>query len=552
MAEVIVNEKVSNKQGESGTITAFDGRYIIVEFSTQSIKYRADAFEKGFLRYESAGAQAAIDDRISEEKQKEEAKRKAAETAADARRRVQAELSRTHFNVAVLSAVFRLDPAPITLGAVRKKDQDIVKAVFAECDKETEELYNSIRPDMSYLRHGSHQRSKYCAAFLCQYLDTYVLRVFSRNDAYSRTAQGAVTIQESDATEVLRVLQVNGKTYYFSKNLIPGGDSLVNTKAHKSWHVSNLDTHLILDQVIRLCDCKYLNDAVACENVDCLPYAKLLILALCNNKAEIVFKHKLFNEAYRIENFQAYLEEYTSKQIDFACKNKVLNSLPVIKRCGIQDVEILRNMEQIMRKRRSGASIYNSLERYLTRLGEDCTDLIQKLVRFLKKVPRFDAQIYFDYIDEIVDRPDTTADTFFVKDYIDRHDIILREKWIQCSVSEKEAYRQVAASLSWIDREENDYFILVPKTIDEFREEGQMQHNCVYTNRYYRDVIKKESIIVFLRRNKAISYVTIEYDYETFDVWQARTKRNDPVDPELYQYIVDLGQRLRYEMYSQQ
>ena len=77
-----------------------------------------------------------------------------------------------------------------------------------------------------------------------------------------------------------------------------------------------------------------------------------------------------------------------------------------------------------------------------------------------------------------------------------------------------------------------------------------MQHNCVYTAGYYNKVIRKESIIVFLRKTIDIPYVTIEFDYETFEVLQAHGKYNRALEPSLYQYVVGLGRRLCRERLS--
>lgn len=67
--------------------------------------------------------------------------------------------------------------------------------------------------------------------------------------------------------------------------------------------------------------------------------------------------------------------------------------------------------------------------------------------------------------------------------------------------------------------------------------------------RYFEFVIEHSSIIVFLRQEKDTPYVTIEYDYTTFEVVQARGKFDYDIEqePELYQYIVDLGKKLYHE-----
>ncbi len=137
-----------------------------------------------------------------------------------------------------------------------------------------------------------------------------------------------------------------------------------------------------------------------------------------------------------------------------------------------------------------------------------------------------------------------TIEDYFDKNYIERHDIILRERAVRCDKETSEKYIQAAKELSWIDREENGYFIHTPKSIEEFRCEGDVQHICVYSAGYYNKVIRKESIIVFLREMKDVPYVTIEFNYETFKVLQARGKYNRALEPSLYQYVVGLGRRL--------
>ena len=67
---------------------------------------------------------------------------------------------------------------------------------------------------------------------------------------------------------------------------------------------------------------------------------------------------------------------------------------------------------------------------------------------------------------------------------------------------------------------------------------------------YFRRVIRKDSIIVFLRKDKDTPFVTIEFDYETFEVLQAYGKYNTEIDRKLYNYIVDLGKRLHFERMS--
>ena len=79
-----------------------------------------------------------------------------------------------------------------------------------------------------------------------------------------------------------------------------------------------------------------------------------------------------------------------------------------------------------------------------------------------------------------------------------------------------------------------------------------MQHNCVFHCEYYKRVINHQSIVVFLRKEKDKSFVTIEFEYGTFEVLQALEKYNKKTKEEVYKYVVDLGKRLQGEMLSHQ
>ena len=378
-----------------------------------------------------------------------------------------------------------------------------------------------------------------------------MFRVFSRTDIYKKTSADGVTVKDSDTTEILRVMRINGKLYYFSKNISCGGGYISNSKSHGTWHVSDLNSSVNLNEVIQNCDGGYLNNYVATTNVDLLCYARLLFAAMVNNKVEILFKNHRFTSIHRIPDIVAFVESYTSKQLDFAAKNDVLHTLPIIKQYGVMDLEVLRSMEIIFRKRANGHSIYGTLVDTFRRLGFDDTDLVKRLLAFVKKVGYFHPTIYADYVVLLSQCPGVTARDFFDSDYIERHNVMTMERRNRYDEAAYDpVYRREAEKLAWIDREENGYFILVPKTITEFRYEGNLQHNCVYTNQYYHEVIDHQSIIVFLRRDKNVPYVTIEFDYETFEVYQAYGKFNSNIDQELYDYIVDLGKRLRSEFMS--
>lgn len=558
MVDIIIGERVISKAGEVGVIDSFDNKLIHVAFKTRVAKLQPDAFEKGFLKYENVDLQNKTNEsikqtKLEEERQAEEMRQAEAKRVSEEKAKIKKLMEPIKLNTDINfeNISIRLDPAPINLNSVRKNDKDLLQAVFNECDKDTKKLYESFNAKMEYPKYTSHSRSKYCVGFLNKYLNTYVLRVFSRNDVYKKRKTTGVTVVTSDTTEILRVLLINGRIYYFSKNFSYADGFYNNSTSYTKWHPTDMTYGVILNEVIRKCDCEYLNDYIAEKNIYCFLYVDLLLPALYNNKVEIVFKNKLFSAVHRIDDITGYLEEFSSKQIDFASKNNVINTLPIIKSKGLYELDILQKLEPIMAVQRYGNSTYGKLKEWYKRSSLDIADLDKRLIGFLRKLEGFEAALYNDYVSELIRQDGVTVRDLFDKNYIERHDIMMQEKEVFSTQEERNEYAKIAKELSWIDREENGYFIIVPKSISQFKKEGNIQHNCVYTGKYFKRVINRRSVIVFLRKELAIPYVTIEFDYFTFEVLQAYGKYNQRIDSDLYNYIVELGKRLSYEKHLQ-
>ena len=568
MAEIHIGERVRNKRGEIGIITAFDDQNITIDYQSRTATVVSNAFEQGYIKYENTELQSKVQESIAEAKTRAawevEEKRRVAEEKAKVKKKASTTITPSSSNdIEIQSIVKLIDPAPVYLNSVHTNDRQLVQKVFDECEKDTQSLYEAFQPKMVYPKLTSHSRSKYCVGFLTKYLDTYVLRVFSRNDVYKRRVKTGITVMESNTAEVLRVLQINGKLYHFSKNIAVSDGRYNNAIGYPKWRGSDMGAKVFLNEVICNCDCGYLNGFVSDKsiNIQAFLFINLLFLALVNNKAEIVFKNKAFVSTYGIENLTEYLEDFSSKQIDFASKNDVMHALPFIKNFGISDVKLLRDLDSAMEKRGYRDNVYTRLKRMFEQLEDDCSDLDRRLMNFVKNVENFNAAVYLDYLYELSYQRNAviTIRDIFDRNYIERHDELLRERlaydWATVSKEtqkDKESYSKVSKDLSWIDRKENGYYIIIPKTIEDFKNEGNAQHNCVYGMRYYRKVIDHKSIIVFLRKDKDTPYVTIEYDYDTFKVLQALGKYNKKIDSDLYQYIVDLGKQLYYEMHTQQ
>ena len=574
MAEIIVGEKVLNKLKEVGTIVSFDGKIIVVQYGSRVAKLQPDAFEKEFIKYEKAELQSKIDEglrKIEEEAVKGAENKMLADKAA--KEACKAMEAQAPVGVKFNSVSIRLDPAPLSLGSVKKKHKDAVQKIFDECDKDADAFYDAFKPSMKYIApppppsrnrgffdfayepkdiRPRYYRSRYCAGFLTKYGETYVIRAFSRNDVYTPGRYGGFTVTSSDTTEIIRAVCIDGELYCFSKHLSCDGGKYKNSNLYKKWQASSYLGLVVLDVVIRRCDCKYLNDYIEERNVNCLSYIRLLAAALYDNKAEILFKNKRFSSTLQIDNISDYLKEFTSKQIDFASKNDVITALPFIKKYGIYEVDVLQKLMCILRRDKNGISMYHTLTQLFDRQQFDISDLDRRLIHFLSKEEDFNYAVYADYIRCIADNPGIAVDDVFDREYEDRHFDMMRERRVFYSTMDSNDYSRVAQELSWINREENGYYIIIPQKIEDFKHEGQIQNNCVYTREYFRDVIERLSIIVFLRKERNTPFVTIEFDYETFEVRQAYGKYNREIEKELYNYIVELGKRLRLEMLAQE
>lgn len=94
----------------------------------------------------------------------------------------------------------------------------------------------------------------------------------------------------------------DGKVYSFLKNFAYNNGYYHNAVNAVRWTAGNMTQGIMLNDVVRCCDCGYLNDTISKTGIDvnCQQYLHLWIPALHNNKAEIVFKNNGFFSAFRI------------------------------------------------------------------------------------------------------------------------------------------------------------------------------------------------------------------------------------------------------------
>ena len=79
-----------------------------------------------------------------------------------------------------------------------------------------------------------------------------------------------------------------------------------------------------------------------------------------------------------------------------------------------------------------------------------------------------------------------------------------------------------------------DFKIVVIKSVDDYKVEGDTLHHCVFTNQYYR----KADILVFSARSGDQRIATIELSLDTLEIIQCRGSHNSK--PKQYDQIVSL------------
>lgn len=135
-----------------------------------------------------------------------------------------------------------------------------------------------------------------------------------------------------------------------------------------------------------------------------------------------------------------------------------------------------------------------------------------------------------DYLDNCISLEWNISDTKVLKpkNLDERHDITveimkLRRHDLEARDIQRRYYEYVF-KLAYSDK---NYSVIVPRTLQDLKYEGDNLQHCVYTN-YATRVAKGESIILFIRNNDEFykPFVTLELRPETYDKVQMRGFRN--------------------------
>ena len=149
-----------------------------------------------------------------------------------------------------------------------------------------------------------------------------------------------------------------------------------------------------------------------------------------------------------------------------------------------------------------------------------------------------DASIWCDYLELLVRYKKDLRNAFYVcpEDLNKAHDLYMKRKKRDDEIERKRRdaehlLRQIEKEKEFIKQKSkffdltisNGEIVIIPlKTLEDFRNEGDALHHCVFSNRYFE---KENSLILSARKDEQI-VETIEIDLKRFDVVQSRAVNN--------------------------
>ena len=236
-----------------------------------------------------------------------------------------------------------------------------------------------------------------------------------------------------------------------------------------------------------------------------------------------------------------HIDEFSNKKLTFIGKNKLEEYFKVVWCYDIYDPDFIRKIKTS-----------SKLENLIKKLKTYGISKYQ-LARFIKKQDTFDCSDYMDYLDNLKTLNIDVRENAFPKDYEEEHTrLSMQIQYIKQGPVIKEygrKYIETMRSLLPLERTDK-YSIVIPKRIEDFLREGQVQRICVFANGYYKSVIKHRSIILFVRTidKPDKPYICVELD-ELFNVVQARGFSNESAPKEVNDYLVDVTNEYK-QMYG--
>ncbi len=159
---------------------------------------------------------------------------------------------------------------------------------------------------------------------------------------------------------------------------------------------------------------------------------------------------------------------------------------------------------------------------------------LTKLTNYLRRLDMYQAISLYDAIQILTDyvrmckqcdvEPDTETNSLKRE-----HDVLARNFWSLKRDASDEKYVEVAEKHKYLEYEDKEFFVAVPKSVQDIISEGAAQRNCVGS--YIDRVVKGDTIITFLRKKSEPekSFITIEISPITHQIRQKAMRMNCPV-----------------------
>ena len=165
----LIGGKVIHKKFGEGIIVEVKDRFVSVDFNGVIKIFLIETLET-FFSFEDENVRNAAREAANDIKEKKQSQKITEEKTKEELKTVTTQASFYKDGIKYERVITFIDPAPVYLNSVNKKDRELVLEIFDACDKETQTLYETFEPKMIYPKYTSHSRSKYCVGYLTKHL----------------------------------------------------------------------------------------------------------------------------------------------------------------------------------------------------------------------------------------------------------------------------------------------------------------------------------------------------------------------------------------------
>ena len=161
----LIGGKVKHRKFGQGVIVEVRDRYVSVDFNGVIKTFLIETLET-FFSFEDENVRNAAREAANDIKEKKQSQKITEEKTKEELKTVTTQASFYNDGIKYERVITFIEPAPVYLNSVNKKDRELVLEIFDACDKETQTLYKTFEPKMIYPKFTSHSRSKYCVWYV--------------------------------------------------------------------------------------------------------------------------------------------------------------------------------------------------------------------------------------------------------------------------------------------------------------------------------------------------------------------------------------------------